>query len=56
MWYSINLINYFKFSREGKENVHKDKDGTTVQDFITRIQTEFPDAKFEITTAEDGNN
>ena len=36
------------------ENNIKGEDGMTIQEFIDKLQTEFPDAKFEIVTSEEG--
>ena len=45
---SVNLF------REGMEHNIKDEDGMTIQEFIDKLQTEFPDAKFDIVTSEEG--
>ena len=42
------------FFREGMEHNIKDEDGMTIQEFIDKLQTEFPDAKFDIVTSEEG--
>lgn len=54
--YYLNYFCYCKsiFFREGMEHNIKDEDGMTIQEFIDKLQTEFPDAKFDIVTSEEG--